>query len=158
MRRGLVVAIVVGLGPGVPMADPARPDPIGSLVATGELALTGGKPRQRGGAAATFFVTHRLGVYASLARASFELDEGQVTGGVAYRAAIARPTIELVLHADVGVAWPTAPVAGGGVTALLWPTRLPIALATGLRSYAILDGLDHSRLAISLELGLALAR
>lgn len=155
-RPGAVV--VAGLAAGLAAAAPAGADPIGAVVATSELAVTGGGPRQRVGASATGFVTRRVGVHLALAHATLDGAAGQVTAGLAYRAAAARPRLELVVHADAGLAWPTAPVAGAGVIAFLWPTRLPVALTTGVRGYAILDGLADSRLAISLELGLALAR
>lgn len=149
---------VAALAASAAAADPARPDPVGALGVSSELALTGGAPRQRAGAHAAYYLTHRHGVYLALGRATFDRAEGQVTAGVAYRAAMARPRLELVLHADAGVAWPRAPVAGAGLHAYLWPTRLPIALTSGFSAHAIVDGLDHSRVAISLALGLAVAR
>ena len=139
-------------------ADPARPEPIGAVAATSELALTGGAPRQRFGAHASYFVTHRGGVHLALGGVTADGDAGRVTAGYVYRAAIARPRLELDVHADAGLAWPRAGAAGAGVALYFWPlVRVPIAISSGVSSYAILDGLD-SRVAISLAIGVALAR
>jgi hypothetical protein len=131
------------------------------LNVTGDLTLSGPRPRNRFGADLTVYVTQRLGLYAAARQVTVEplADAGHVTGGIAYRAAAARPRLELVLHADAGVAWPTAPVAGGGVTTFLWPlTRLPLALTAGAHAYLIVDGVDDTHVAFSMGLGLALAR
>ncbi|MCL4224338.1 MAG: hypothetical protein KJZ91_07635 [Myxococcales bacterium] len=139
-------------------AEPARP--VGALGLGGDLALSGPSPRQRAAVDLTLYVRQRLGVYAAARQVTLSplADAGQLTLGVAYRAAAARPRLELVLHGDAGVAWPLAPVAGGGVTTYLWPTRLPLALTTGASVYLIVDGVDATRLAVSLGLGLAVAR
>jgi hypothetical protein len=134
----------------------AAAEPIGALVGGSELAIVGAKPRQRVNAAAILYVTPRLGLHASLARLALDGDSGAITAGIAYRANAARPRLELVVHAGVGYAWPAAPVAAVGVTTFLWPTRLPLALAAGVRAYAF-GQLEPSPIALSLDLGLALA-
>ena len=152
VTRGLfAIAVVVGA------AAPAAAEPIGALIGGSELAFGGG-PRQRVNATAIAYLTRRAGGYASLSRLELGGASGVITAGVAYRAAAARPRLELVIHAGAGVAWPAAPVAAAGVTAFLWPTRWPIALTTGVRAYVIIDDAEPAPLAFSLELGLALAR
>lgn len=85
-----------------------------------------------------------------------------MTFGLAYRAAAARPWLELVLHGDVGAAWRDdgwVPASGAGVTTFLWPLKkVPVAITTGSHGYVILDGVDDTHLAFSLGLGLAIAR
>jgi hypothetical protein len=140
-------------------ADPVA-RPIGAVQAGGELALSGGGPRQRAGVAVTAYVTRRLGVRAALRLLPLEpvADTGVATLGVAYRAAAARPRLELVVHAEAGLAWPLAPAFGGGVTTYLWPTRWPVAVTLDLGATAIVDGVVDSRVVIATGLGLALAR
>lgn len=164
-RRALLVGAATAMagaiasgGLDVAAADPARPDPIGALGAASELALTGGPPRQRFGAHASYFVTHRAGLHLALGGLTADGDAGHATLGLAYRAAVARPRLELDVHADAGLAWPRAGAVGAGVHTYLWPLRrVPIAVDAGLTTYALLDGLD-SRVAISATIGLALAR
>lgn len=148
------------LGPRVAHAEPDGPvatHPIGAIGAGSELTFGDGPPRQRIGAAATVHVARNLALHAALGRATLDLDRGQLTAGIAYRAAAARPRLELVVHAGAGFAWPAAPAAGAGVTTYLWPTRFPVAITAGLRLDAIIDGLDSGP-SLSLGLGLALAR
>ena len=139
---------------------PAVADPRGALQATSELLLTGGKPRQRSGLAVTAYVTRRLGLRAAVHLLPFDplADTGVVTLGIAYRAAAARPKLELVVHAEAGLAWPLAPALGAGTTTYLWPTRWPVAITFDLGATAIVDGVVDSRLVIALGAGLALAR
>ncbi|HVV84866.1 MAG TPA: hypothetical protein VHE35_17500 [Kofleriaceae bacterium] len=77
---------------------------------------------------------------------------------MAYRAAAARPRLELVVHADAGVARPRAAVLGGGSTVYLWPARVPVALTFDLGVSALVHGVDDSHLALALGVGLAVAR
>jgi hypothetical protein len=139
----------------------AAADPYGALDLTGELLVTGGAPRQRAGVAVTGYLTRRLGLRAAAHLLALDpfADAGVATVGVSYRAAAARPRLELVVRAEAGVAWSAlAPAAGVGATTYLWPSRLPLALTFDLGAMAILDGVEDSRLAISLGLGVALAR
>lgn len=148
------LAAVVALGAAT---STASAEPIGALIAGSELSIVGAKPRQRVNAAAIVYVTPRLGLHASLARFELDGDSGAITAGIAYRANAARPRLELVVHAGAGYAWPAAPVAAVGVTTFLWPVRrLPIAIAAGVRAYAF-GQLEPSPIALSLDLGLALA-
>ncbi|MBK9035306.1 MAG: hypothetical protein IPL61_29310 [Myxococcales bacterium] len=152
MTRGLVaIAVLVGA------AAPATAEPIGALIGGSEVAFGGG-PRQRVNATAIAYLTRRAGGHVSVSRLALDGASGAVTAGFAYRANAARPRLELVVHVGAGVAWPTAPVAAAGVTAFLWPTRFPIAVTTGVRVYAFIDDVAPAPLALSLELGLALAR
>lgn len=157
-RVALAFAVLVALlAPAA--AEPVRP--LGSLNVTGDLTLTGPRPRNRVGADLTVYVQQRLGLYVAARQVTVAPlgDAGHVTAGIAYRAAAARPKLEVVLHADGGVAWPLAPVAGGGVTTFLWPLKgVPAALTTGAHAYLILDGVDDTHVAFSLGLGLAVAR
>ena len=154
-RAGAALALAVGLGAS---ARAARAEPIGALIVDGELALSGGGPTQRVGATAIGYLSRRTGGYASVQRVALDGTSGLATIGIAYRAAAARPRLELVVHADLGATWPLAPAIGAGVDAFLWPTRLPVAIVTGVSAHAILDGVADTRGAWSLTLGLGLAR
>jgi hypothetical protein len=152
-----VVGVVMTTA-GVAAAEPVRP--LGALGLAGDLTLSGPSPRNRFGADVTVYVGQRLGLYAAARRLTFDplADSGQLTGGIAYRAAAARPKLELVVHGDGGVAWPLAPVLGGGMTTYLWPTRFPVAITAGLGAYLLVDGVENTRVVITTGLGLALAR
>lgn len=149
MQRALVL---VALGAAVP----ARAEPIGALGVGSELAVLGDGPVQRFDATAIAYVTRRLGVEARAGRITTDGASGVATVGVAYRAAAARPKLEVVIDLAAGVAWPTAPAATAGVAAYLWPIRVPIALTLSARTYAL--PADDAPLGFSLGLGLALAR
>lgn len=155
MAAGLAIALAA---PGDVAAEPSRPR--GAVQATSALLLTGGRPRQRAGLAVTAYVNQRLGIRAAVTLVTLEplADAGVAMVGIAYRAAAARPKLELVVHAEGGLAWPTAPAFGGGLTTFLWPTRLPLAVTVDLGATAIVDGVVDSRVALSVGLGLALAR
>lgn len=155
------IAILVLAGAAHADDDDAPVRPYGAVGITGDLTLTGPRPRNRFAADLTVYVTQRLGLYAAARQVTVEplADAGHLTAGIAYRAAAARPRLELVLHADAGVAWPLAPAAGAGVTTYLWPLkRVPVAVTSGSHAYLILDGLDDTHVAFSIGLGLALAR
>lgn len=156
-RRAWAVALALPL---IVVPSAATAEPWGALQATSELLVTGGKPRQRSGASITAYVTRRLGLRAAvhLLPLSPFADTGVATVGVAYRAAAARPRLELVVHAEAGLAWPLAPAVGAGTTTFLWPTRRPIAITFELGATAIVDGVADSRVAIALGAGLAFAR
>jgi hypothetical protein len=163
MRAMLLLLVLVS----VAHADDAEPKPvrpIGSLGVTGDLTLSGPRPRQRFGVDATLYLNQRVGLYAAARQVTVEplADAGHITFGLAYRAAAARPRLELVLHGDVGAAWRAdgwVPASGAGVTTFLWPlTKVPVAITTGSHGYVILDGVDDTHFAFSLGLGLALAR
>ena len=138
------------------VAAPARAEPRGAIGAGSELAVLGDGLVQRVDATAIVYVTRRLGLEARAGRITPDGAHGVATAGVAYRAAAARPKLEVVIDLAVGVAWPTAPAATAGVTGFLWPTRLPIALTLSARTYAL--PADDAPLGFSLGLGLALAR
>lgn len=157
MTRAVVVALGLIAGSGAGSGE-AVAEPRGAVLVGGELALSGGGPTPRAQATAIVYLARRHGAYASVERVALEGDRGLATVGVAYRAAAARPRLELVLHADAGLAWPRAAAAGGGVLAFLWPTRLPVALVGGIRVHALVDEPTSARGAWSLGLGLALAR
>lgn len=147
--RALVLAVLGA-------AAPARAEPIGAVGAGSELAVLGDGPTQRFDATAIVYVTRRVGLEARAGRITPDGGHGVATVGVAYRAAAARPKLEVVIDLAAGVAWPTAPAGTAGVAAYLWPTRLPIALTLSARSYALPS--DAAPLGFSLGLGLALAR
>lgn len=162
MTRPALVAALAGLATMAgPTTRPATAEPRGALELTGELLVTGGPPRRRAGVAATAYLTRRLGVRAAAHLLTLEpfADAGVATVGIAYRAAAARPRLEVVLRAEAGAGWPgPTPAAGAGATTYLWPTRLPLAVTFDLGALVIVDGVDDSRVAIGLGLGLALAR
>ena len=154
-------AILAALAATAHADEPVRP--LGALGVTGDLTLTGPRPRNRFAADVTVYVAQRLGVYAAARQLTVEplADAGHLTAGIAYRAAAARPRLELVLHADAGVAWADGlmPAAGTGITTFLWPLkRVPVAVTTGAHAYLIVDGLDDTHVAFSMGLGLAIAR
>lgn len=139
------------------LATPAVAEPIGALTAGSELAVTGPGPVQRVDGAAIVYLTRRLGLDARLGRVALDGDSGVATVGIAYRAAAARPKLDVVVDLGAGVAWPRAPAATAGVVTYLWPTRFPVALTTQVRTYVLID--DHpGPVAFSLGIGLALAR
>jgi hypothetical protein len=74
---------------------------------------------------------------------------GILSAGVMYEAAAARPRLVVSFHGDVGFDLDQhAPVVGGGlrtVIAIVGPAG--IALDSG--GYLVLDGVDHTRLAIA---------
>ncbi|MEZ4398643.1 MAG: hypothetical protein R3B06_01395 [Kofleriaceae bacterium] len=148
---GAVVAVALA-------GAPAAGEPRGAVVVGGELAVTGGGPVQRLHLDGMAFVTRRIGAYASVSRLALDGGSGLVTAGVAYRAAAARPRLELVVHFDAGAAWPAAPTVGGGVATVVWPSRWPVAVVVGVRGHLLVDGLADTRTAWSLTGGLALAR
>ena len=156
----LVLAAIASAAPAG--AEPLVPEdvhPIGAVELSSELLLNG-TPRRRAGVAVTTYLTKRVGLRAAARLIQLDSlgDNGLVTFGVAYRAAAARPRLELVVRAEAGVTWPLAPAIGAGTTTYLWPTRFPVALAFDLGAVAIVDGVVDSRLAISVGVGLALAR
>ena len=141
-------------------ARPAAAQPRGALELGGQLLVSGGRPRSRAGLAVTAYLGRRLGVRAAVGLVTLDPfgDAGLATVGIAYRAAAARPRLEIVVRGEAGLTWPAAPALGGGATTYLWPLRAPVAVTLDLGAVVILDGLEDSRLAVSLGLGLALAR
>jgi hypothetical protein len=165
MRAAAILLMLLsGTAAAEPADEPARP--IGALGFTGDLTLTGPRPRNRFAADLTVYVSQKLGLYAAARQITVEPagDAGHVTAGIAYRAAAARPRLEMVLHADAGAAWTAGgddwlPTAGAGITTYLWPLKtVPVAVTTGSHAYLVLDGVEDTHLAFSLGLGLALAR
>jgi hypothetical protein len=152
LLAGLAVALVSGL---------VHAEPIGALGGTGDLGLTGDRPRRRVSGEVVLYVSRRYGLYAALGRATTApwFDQGQATVGIALRVAAARPELDIVVHGDGGVAWPLAPVIGGGVATYFWPMKsVPVALTSGMRAYVIIDDVRDTQLAIALNVGLSLAR
>jgi hypothetical protein len=160
MKRAAVLAALIASIPAVAAAD-TPPRPVGSLRGTGELMWTGPSPRNRLGGDVIVYLNQRVGVYAGVQAVTLKpfADAGQATAGMAYRAAAARPKLDLVLHADVGATWPLAPTVGGGVITYFWPLKsVPVALTLGSNAYLVLDGVDNTRLVLSGGIGLALAK
>ncbi len=160
MRAVWLAVALIALAAATANAD-TPPRPIGSLRSTGELMWTGPSPRNRLGGDLIVYLNQRVGVYAGVQAVTLKpfADAGQVTAGMAYRAAAARPKLDLVLHADVGATWPLAPAAGGGVITYFWPLKsVPVALTLGSNAYLVLDGVDNTRLVLSGGIGLALAK
>jgi len=74
---------------------------------------------------------------------------GLVTAGLAYEGGAARPRLVLDLHGDLGVDLDQhAPVIGGGVRTLLVVIG-PLGLALDSGAYLVIDGVDHTRLALA---------
>ncbi len=135
--------------------------PRGSLRLTGDLTVNGPSPHNRIGGDAIVYFGQRAGIFAGVQHVAVKpfADVGQATVGIAYRAAAARPKLDLVVHADAGVTWPVAPAAGGGVITYFWPLKkVPVAVTSGLNVYLVVDGVDDTRVVVSVGLGLAVAR
>lgn len=160
MTRAVVLAALIAMA--APAAADPAPRPIGSLRATGDLTLTGPSPHNRVGGDLIVYVNQRTGVYAGVQQVTLKpsfADVGQATAGIAYRAAAARPRLDLVLHGDVGATWSLAPTVGGGVITFFWPLKkVPVAITSGANAYLVLDGVDNTRIVLSIGLGLAIAR
>jgi hypothetical protein len=145
----------------VPALDPrlSRADrPLhGSASAGGTILLTGdGGDRPRAELALDIEPWSRFG--ALVAWRGFDSGHtGLVTAGIAYEAGAARPRFVLDLHGDVGADLDRhAPVVGGGLRALLVLVG-PLGLAFDTGAYLVIDGVDHTRLAIATGAALALS-
>ena len=159
MKRAVVLAALIAMT-ATAVAD-TPPRPIGSLRGTGDLTLTGPSPHNRVGGDLIVYLTQRTGVFAGVQQVTVKpfADAGQATAGIAYRAAAARPRLDMVLHGDVGATWPLAPTVGGGIITFFWPLKkVPVALTSGANAYLVLDGVDDTRVVLSIGLGLAIAR
>lgn len=159
MNRIAAGVLLAAAMAGAASAETVRP--LGSLRGTGDLTITGPSPHNRVGGDVIVYLGQRVGVYAGVQQVTLKpfADTGQVTAGMAYRAAAARPKLDLVLHGDVGATWPLAPTAGGGVITFFWPLKkVPVAITSGTNAYLILDGVDNTRVVLSVGLGLAIAR
>jgi hypothetical protein len=79
---------------------------------------------------------------------------GILDAGIVYEAGAARPRLVVDFHGDIG--WDldqNAPMVGGGLrTVITIVGPLGAALDTG--GYLVIDGVDHTRLAIALGAGL----
>jgi hypothetical protein len=162
MSRAAVAVLVAAAA--MSSASTARAEtvrPLGSLRGTGDLTITGPSPHNRVAGDVIVYLGQRVGVFAGVQHVTVKpfADAGQATVGMAYRAAAARPKLDLVLHADVGATWPLAPTAGGGIITFFWPLKkVPVAITSGASVYLVLDGVDDTRLVLSVGLGLAIAR
>lgn len=87
-----------------------------------------------------------------------DLNNGFVTLGVAFEAGASRPTLQLALHADVGVTYGDAvkPVVAAGVQWQLW-FKPPFGISLDSGGYMIIDGTDSS-LALMSAFTLRIAR
>ncbi len=152
IRAALVVLAASSASGGTVSADPRAWH--GSIGGGGSLLLTGDDgARQRlageldvlpGGA------WDRYGVLVALRDVDAD-HHGLLCAGVLFEAASARPTLALALHGDVGLDLDArAPLVGGGLrTTLAIAGPLGVALDAG--GELVLDGLDHSRLALALS-------
>jgi hypothetical protein len=162
MKGAVVLAALIAIAAPAAAAADTPPRPIGSLRGTGDLTLTGPSPHNRVGGDLIVYLTQRTGVFAGVQQVTLKPsfgDAGQATAGIAYRAAAARPRLDMVLHGDVGATWPLAPTVGGGIITFFWPlTKVPVAITSGANAYLVLDGVDNTRVVLSVGLGLAIAR
>jgi hypothetical protein len=129
----------------------------GSLGAGGTLLLAGGgSDRARGELVLDVEPWSRFG--ALIAWRGFDTDHaGLVTAGLAFEAGAARPRLVLDLHGDIGADLDQrAPAVGGGVRALLVLVG-PLGLAIDSGAYLVIDGVDHTRLAITVGGAVTLA-
>jgi hypothetical protein len=123
--------------------------PHGSFSAGGTLLLTGDDgDRQRGELELDVEPYSRYGVLVAW-RGFDRSRSGLVTAGLIYEGGAARPRLALDLHADVGADLDQhAPVIGGGVRTLLVLIG-PLGLALDSGAYLVIDGVDHTRLALA---------
>jgi hypothetical protein len=121
----------------------------GSLLATGDLG-----DRTRAELELDLEPGSRFGGLVAL-RAFDHDHHGLVCAGLVYEAGAARPALVVDFHADLGADLDQrAPLAGGGVRTLLGLYG-PLALALDTGGYLVIDGVDRTRLVLSLGAGLA---
>jgi hypothetical protein len=88
-------------------------------------------------------------------RAFDEDHRGLICAGLIYEAGAARPTLAIDFHADLGADLDQrAPLVGGGLRTVLGLYG-PLGVALDSGAYLVIDGLDHTRLVLSLGAGLA---
>jgi hypothetical protein len=153
MRR--VIATAIALAVSSASADD-RPFH-GSFSAGGTLLLSGADgDRQRGELVLDTEPWSRWG--ALVAWRGFDRHRGGlVMAGVAYEGGAARPRLVLDLHAEAGVDVDQhAPALGGGVRTLLLVIG-PLGLATDAGAYLVIDGVDRTRLALTVGAAIAAA-
>ena len=145
MRAALALALAVVLA----LAGGARADRFhGSASAGGTLLLTGADGDRQRAELELDGEDGRLG--ALVAWRGFDRGHaGLVTAGLVYEAAAARPRLVLDLHGDAGLDLDQrAPVIGGGARTLLLVVG-PLGIALDAGAYLVIDGIDHTRLAIA---------
>ena len=152
------VALLLALGSAPALADP-RPVH-GAVTIGGDLLFTGreGGSLQRAAAEVDVEPGGAFGVFGgALALRAFDAHHaGLLCAGLVFEAAAARPTLVLDFHADVGFDLDVhAPLAGGGLRTTVGIIG-PLAVALDTGGYLVIDGFDHTRLALmsSAELGL----
>jgi hypothetical protein len=152
LKRALALALALSAAPLAHADD--RPLH-GSVSAGGTLLLTGDDgDRQRGELELDVEPYSRCGALVAW-RGFTGSRRGLVTAGVMYEGGAARPRLVLDLHADVGADLDQhAPVIGGGIRTLLVVIG-PIGLALDSGAYLVIDGVDHTRLAIATGAALA---
>jgi hypothetical protein len=73
-----------------------------------------------------------------------------VCGGLVYEPGAARPTLVIDLHADLGADLDQhAPLAGGGIRTTIGISG-PLGVALDSGGYLVIDGIDRTRLVLSL--------
>jgi hypothetical protein len=152
------VALLLALGSTQALADD-RPVH-GSVAVGGDLLFTGreGGSLQRAAAELDVEPGGALGVFGGLValRAFDAHHAGLLCAGIVFEAAAARPTLVLDLHADLGFDLDVhALLAGAGLRTTVGIVG-PLAIALDTGGYLVIDGFDHTRLALmsSAELGL----
>ena len=142
MKALAIVALVIA-SRGAAHADRALH---GSVGAGSTLVLTGAQgDRSRFDASFDLKVRSRYGLLA--AWRAFDPDHrGLVTLGLEYEGAASRPRLVLDLHVDAGVDLDRpAPLVGGGIRTTLMIVG-PLGLVLDLGAFAVIDGVDGSRL------------
>jgi hypothetical protein len=82
-------------------------------------------------------------------RAFDDTHHGLLVGGIMYEAGAARPLLVVDLHAEAGVDLDQkAPLAGGGIRTTLTIWKM-IGVALDGVTYAVIDGVDNSRLVLA---------
>ena len=83
-------------------------------------------------------------------RAFDQNHHGLVCAGLVYEPGAARPTLVVDLHADLGADLDHhAPLAGGGIRTTLGISG-PVGIALDSGGYLVIDGIDRTRLVLSL--------
>jgi hypothetical protein len=129
----------------------ASADTHGSVGLGGSLQLTGvddGASRLRADGELDVIPFGRYGGLVALRGADRD-HHGLLCAGLLFEAAVARPTLAMDLHADVGADLDVhAPLVGGGLRITLAIVG-PLGVALDTTGELVLDGLDHTRLVIA---------
>ncbi|HET9987824.1 MAG TPA: hypothetical protein VFQ65_04875 [Kofleriaceae bacterium] len=133
------------------LAATARARPIHGSVGIGGSLLATGDLGDRGRLDVELDVEPSSQFGALLALRGFDDNHhGLVCAGLVYEPGAARPTLVVDLHADLGADLDQhAPLAGGGIRTTIGVYG-PVGIALDSGGYLVIDGVDRTRLVLSL--------